>query len=509
MIPGIRRPVSAFIVMTLLAPPVLAAEHHVSPTGTPEGDGSPSLPWDLATALSHPPAVQPGDTVWLGGGTYAGAFYSYLRGTAEAPIIVRQVPGERATLDGGDSDGASVLAVMGAYTWYWGFEIMSSDPVRSVDDPDTPIGRGYAVKTNSGEEGNPGNRFINLVIHDAALGISLWSEMSPAIEVYGCLIYYNGWDAPDRGHGHGIYAQNNEDFLELRDNVIFDQFGWGIHVYGDAEAYLRNFRIEGNICFDNGRLARIDPAFRNNLLAGGESGAPGNSLLRGIYIRDNLSYSADADGSLAGSNNVGYAAGCESDISITDNTFAQADALWLIECVPETITGNTFIGGVGGFEPAGYPSNTYLEEKPTGVQVFLRRNAYEPGRAHVVVYNWDRNPAVEVDLSEAVTSGSPFELRDAQNYFGAPVVSGTYDGSPVAVPMTGLEKAAPVGTEAPPHTAPEFAVFVLFTENAPPVEELPPEPPADASIDDGSPDAPADAGNGTGGGEGCGCEIVG
>jgi hypothetical protein len=27
-------------------------------------------------------------------------------------------------------------------------------------------------------------------------------------EVYGCLIYYNGYDATDRGHGHGIYSAN-------------------------------------------------------------------------------------------------------------------------------------------------------------------------------------------------------------------------------------------------------------------------------------------------------------
>ena len=64
------------------------------------------------------------------------------------------------------------------------------------------------------------------------------------------------------------------------------------------------------------------------------------------------------------------------------------------------------------------------------------------------------------------------------------------------------------GHACPPYTAPEFAVFVLFTENAPPVEEPPLEPPADASVDDAAPDAAADAGDGTGGGEGCGCSVT-
>src|SRR5213078_3276221 len=61
-------------------------------------------PWNLATALSGGNGkVQPGDTVWLRGGTYAGQFRSTLTGTAAAPIVVRQYPGERAIIDGGGS----------------------------------------------------------------------------------------------------------------------------------------------------------------------------------------------------------------------------------------------------------------------------------------------------------------------------------------------------------------------------------------------------------------------
>src|SRR5262245_511716 len=47
-----------------------AAEHHVSPSGTPAGDGSAGNPWDLTTALAGPASVMPGDTIWLHGGVY-------------------------------------------------------------------------------------------------------------------------------------------------------------------------------------------------------------------------------------------------------------------------------------------------------------------------------------------------------------------------------------------------------------------------------------------------------
>src|SRR5438046_9458440 len=73
---------------------------YVSPTGSPSGDGSFTNPWDLATALDGPPTATPGSTIWLRGGTYAdgpyyGGYLSNLTGTAAAPIVVRQVPGQR------------------------------------------------------------------------------------------------------------------------------------------------------------------------------------------------------------------------------------------------------------------------------------------------------------------------------------------------------------------------------------------------------------------------------
>src|SRR6185436_2486726 len=66
------------------------AGYFVSPSGSSSGDGSQSRPWDLPTALANAAGkVQPGDTVWLRGGTYKGSFRSMLRGTASQPVVVR------------------------------------------------------------------------------------------------------------------------------------------------------------------------------------------------------------------------------------------------------------------------------------------------------------------------------------------------------------------------------------------------------------------------------------
>src|SRR5205807_2442652 len=82
-------------------PPGTRVGYYVSPSGSPSGDGSAARPWDLRTALAQPAVVHPGDTIWLRGGTYSGGaagFTSNLLGTPSTPIVVRQYPGERATL---------------------------------------------------------------------------------------------------------------------------------------------------------------------------------------------------------------------------------------------------------------------------------------------------------------------------------------------------------------------------------------------------------------------------
>ncbi|HEX8848343.1 MAG TPA: hypothetical protein VF761_02330, partial [Gemmatimonadaceae bacterium] len=97
--------------------------HFVSPSGTSAGDGSYQHPWNLATALAQPSSVVPGDTIWMMGGRYAGPFVSKLTGTSTKPVVLRQLPGQRATVDGR-------FEIDGSYTYYWGFEVMDSDPKR-------------------------------------------------------------------------------------------------------------------------------------------------------------------------------------------------------------------------------------------------------------------------------------------------------------------------------------------------------------------------------------------
>ena len=95
--------------------------------------------------------------------------------------------------------------------------------------------------------------------------------------------------------------------------------------------------------------------------------------------------------------------------------------------------------------------------------MFVQANRYESGRAHVVVYNWSGAATALVDVSGLLQPGDHYQLHNAQDIFGAPVATGTYDGNPVAASMAGVEPPVPLGrsTATPPKTAPFFDVFVL------------------------------------------------
>ncbi len=104
----------------------------------------------------------------------------------------------------------------------------------------------------------------------------------------------------------------------------------------------------------------------------------------------------------------------------------------------------------------------------------MRPNQYEPGRANITIFNWDKVPTVGVSLKGILKAGTQYEVRNAQNFFGPAVLSGTYDGSStLQLPMNGLAPATPVGRPAPPPTGPEFQVFVVVPKPAAPNGKAP------------------------------------
>jgi hypothetical protein len=474
-----------------------AAEFHAAPGGSARGDGSEQAPWDLQTAFEPSNRIRPGDTLWLRDGTYTGGFTCQLRGRAGLPITIRQFPGERAIIDCRGTPGSTrppLFDVAGDHLWFWGFEVTCSDPTRVTEitgsHPRDILRGGIHCRGSH-------IRFINLVVHDTAQGFGFWSEGEGG-EIYGCLIYHNGWKGPDRGHGHAIYSQNKRGIKRLVDNIFFNQFGYGIHIYGSSKASLQGYEILGNAGFNNG-AANGEHEVAPSLHIGG--GAPA----RGISVVSNYIYQAGLGGVTA---RFGYSAAnrdllCRDNyfvghtkieswerVSMLDNTFV-GDQSVLSLTLPAAFQrknyvwdGNDYFAGASRYPPLHATRNReavasgweewqekarldltgeFARGRPAGTKVFIRPNRYEPGRAHVIVYNWDRLPEVEADLSTALKPGDGYQIVSAQDYFGAPLARGEFDGKPITLPMRRIPLARPVGMTdfVPPASRPEFDVFVV------------------------------------------------
>ncbi|MDQ2980454.1 MAG: hypothetical protein M3R62_14685, partial [Acidobacteriota bacterium] len=114
-------------------------------------------------------------------------------------------------------------------------------------------------------------------------------------------------------------------------------------------------------------------------------------------------------------------------------------------------------------------------------QIFVDPNSYVPGRANIVVYNWSNLPSVSVDLSSArLAIGQSFTVKHVMDFYGAPVLTGTYTGASITLPMTNLPIAAPINAARPQGPFPTFAVFVVLPAVAGPATPTPPPPTATA-----------------------------
>lgn len=464
--------------------------YHVSPSGSSTSDGSAAHPWNLTYAVGGADGhIQPGDTVWMHAGTYRGKFVATVAGAAGKPVVFRQYPGERATIDVANSTSTTArgdaFTVKGAWTVWWGFELMSSDPNRySNTRPNLIVNNASNIK------------YIHLVIHDGGIGMYTYAGQSN-VEVIGSLVYNNGWQGALGGGGHALYVKSNSGLL-IRDNIIFGQFGYGIHAYSEpGDGALYKINIDGNVSFNNGTLPDNWATSPNaNILFGGMQGVEQGR------VTNNMTYFSPGVGTI--NMILGYSSYTNTDITVQNNYAAGGQYVLTMGTWSQvTASGNELIGtgqvvrlrdatlsgyswasniyrrdasasawdyGTTSYTFSGWKGSTGLggtdkvNAAPSEPRVFVRPSQYEPGRANIVVYNWGRRSSVNVDLSGVVPAGAHYEVRNAQNWFGTPVTSGTFGGSSIAIPMGGVAPAPVIGgsPHAPTKTGPDFDVFVVL-----------------------------------------------
>jgi hypothetical protein len=344
-------------------------------------------------------------------------------------------------------------------------------------------------------------KLVNLIVHDVGHGVYTEPTLSHNVEMYGWIVYDGGSVNLKRSDGHGFYVKDDGNgWKVVRDNVVFDQFGFGVHAFtGIGSGALKNLTFDGNVLFNNGTVSGFD---NPNFQIGGFEIADHDTMTNNM-----LYFSPGASGSVNA--RIGFEGEMNGTMTAHDNYVVGGGAVWdvgfwqALAVANNTLAGSSTMVNVHDSSTAGWqwtgnqdwsdPSLTQWTFKnadytfanwktasglgatdratagqPVVPQVFVRPNQYEPGRGHIVIYNWSGQSTVSVSLANVVRVGAHYEVRNVQDVFGTPVASGTYAGGSVSFPMSGVTPPTPIGgsPRAPIRTAPNFDVF-LVTSSGP------------------------------------------
>jgi len=475
----------------LAAARIQAANLYVTPNGHSSGSGSEDQPYDLGTALSGS-VGKPGDTFWLHEGFYPiGNLETKIHGTPGQPITFRQMPGERAQVVGSLNLWDSI-----GYVIFRDFELYSGQVGRvstqtgvGFDPTDLPnFKAGIQVYA-------PNFSFINLVVHDTVRSAFYTSTGATNTLIYGCLVYNVGWVSPDNAEGHSFYLQGAG---EISDCIAFNSTGVNFHLYANGTgSWLRNLAVDGNVAFGAGTLQQVRPSrdwifgvdnpsvaadnivLKNNM--GFATGDPitlpqvqigrenmnGTIVLCSNYWPEGVVLNNWSNATVSGN----FIAPQNSDPAVElQQNLTKMTAWWDNNYYFQFSSREKFRFGSMNCSFADWKKNTGFDSasfcdagRLSGTKVFVRPNRYEPGRANIVVYDWDNSGKVAVNVRSVLDLGAAYEVRNAEDFFSPPVITGTFDGQPIQLPMTGLTVAKPMAAlRTPPPTGPTFNVFVLL-----------------------------------------------
>lgn len=455
-------------------------EWYVSPDGTYRGNGSSKNPWDLRTAFSQR-LIQPGDTVWLKGGTYTGPFVKEKSpaGTKYAPIIYRAMPGQRVTLKT-DNPNEPILMNEADYVWFWGMEVTGKYLEQTVQNPVSGIEQDSVY----------GTKYINMVVHDCPG--SGFDAGSIGTELTGCLSYNNRNSGFSGLNGPNDVNDSTENLPWLRyfDCIAFDNFESGfmhdsdsqqlaniLHrgcvAYGNSRATewaedAYNFRLGGHQFDDNfvmqdcfayfppdpntqatalwgSILSPMDGrvTIENNIFVGGGKGVAIDGWDRVIF-QCNTCYTVLGDLLDIG------ATGDPNNCTIDDNTYYQSSEQFLY-------MQGTHYDSLAAWQVAtGWdPNSTQIAGRPQTPWIHLRLNKYDPDSAHLVIYNWPGTDTVTVNMADLwPEEGQQYQYRivSVEDIWGEPAVEGTLIDGAIEVPMQGkytLEFACYLVTRKP------------------------------------------------------------
>jgi MYXO-CTERM domain-containing protein len=316
---------------------------------------------DLEAAIN---ALQPGDELLVGGGTYTltERFGVDVQGTAAQPIVIRAKDGESPVIHRPAADQNVIDVDDGAYLVFRGLEIsggshglrlVSADFV-TIEDCEIHDTDDVALSANSGGDYEGLHIRRNHIHHTNNTGEGMYLGCNQdACRVHDSLIsdnYIHHTNGPTVIQGDGIELKEGSYGNVIRDNVIHDTLYPCILTYSTAGNGPPNI-VERNVlwsCGDHGIQSAADAIIRNNIILGSgsdglamqphQSGSPANLTVVHntiLHPQNHAVRISGISGPVLIANNALYA-------QSGDALFVNGDATQL------TVTGNVGEGAVGG-----------------------------------------------------------------------------------------------------------------------------------------------------------------
>lgn len=442
----------------------------------------------------------------------------------DSKIKWRNQPGELVSITTTNTDD-DTLDITGSFNWWWGSvgQAEGIEVWRNVTERFDNRGSNIWMRCDVNQDGN---KLLHLITRDGSNGIyaasgNAGSFKTGDLEIYGVLSYNNGQDHLTTGpRTHAVYLRHEQylgtrDLLQVYGCIAFNQVGNGLQFYAGNVLTdgMKGVRAILNIVFGAGVLGTAGEGTQRNLIL---SGSTSSSPLEDCEATDNVLYHTGTDldmgqvllGSTAVVNRsaivsrntvVGGATSVAkfqiqefdgvgfAGLDFHDNRIIPRAASLVVEVVTAgnqsanistsdnvyyrdaTATGwrhgsnKTFANwktdtGLGATDTAVTPDPTVTEV------TVIPLTKYTPKYGHVAFFNWGSLSVVPVDLSTILTVGDSYKVWNAQDRFGAPVLSGTYAGGTVNFPTTGVTPPTPVGTtpRTASTTAPFFDAFVVL-----------------------------------------------
>ena len=355
-------------------------------------------------------------------GTYTGNYTAGNDGTLANRIAISAYTGEKPVING-------TLSITGDYVTITGIEIKNTGWTEGRES--TQAGAPWEIATpNILIPSGDNIEMINCILHDGSQGAGWFGQGGT---MYGCLIYHNGLKSTASPQGHGVYPQNNTPRKTLKHNIIFDNFGWGVHGYTSDVGKQHRITLDGNIIFNNG------------------------SVFGAAYPNFTLENTAEAEAELTVINNLTYQPAGEATQNAIGNS-AATDVTFTDNYTPE----HTEVGGVANFLAN---SGNYDGASGIGDQVFVIANDYDATRCHVAIYNQAEAATVDVDVSAVYSNGDTIKVYNVQDYPND-VQTLTVTLGVITVNMQAANRtvAAPYGWTAPAKSFPQFGAFVAVKQ---------------------------------------------